>query len=345
MDNHQLSLLLKRYLLDECSDEEIAIIEHWYEKYESVTPVIDQMSEKEIGLLKSRMLAAISEKVDAFDSIPEETTTSVKIVSIYKKWWFRAISAAVILMILKISVFDGLLEKKKEQPDNRQVFVVNNTRKVLKKILSDGSVVWLKPNSKIGFPIKFAKNIRLISMDGECFFEISKNPERPFIIKSSHLITKVWGTSFKVKDYHSHTDAMVKVLTGKVSVVKNNKVSEPDKFKAVGEIMLTANQKVSYQQKDDRISTIKMADMQDMSEWKHLSLSFENEPLSEVVKKLKQSFNVDIVFENTSLENMHITADLTKLNLAEVLEVLKASMNIDYEISESKVSLIKSNKF
>ena len=95
--------------------------------------------------------------------------------------------------------------------------------------LSDGSSVILQPNSKLSYPKIFTGNERKVYLSGEGFFEISKNRKKPFFVYANEIVTKVVGTSFRVKAYPDQPDVEVIVRTGKVKVKSNELITAATK--------------------------------------------------------------------------------------------------------------------
>ncbi|WP_293306102.1 FecR family protein [Pedobacter sp. UBA5917] len=340
MNKFQLSQLLDRYLKGQCTPEEIAVINQWYEDYQNNPDFIDSLEEQQQVLLKDKMLNSIF--IKTHNHFPPSTTKIAKSndIAFFQTRWFRAAAVILIFIGAKFVILDPIAQQEVsvQTPLNSEVY--NRSKHIIKQVLEDGTIVWLKPNSKLIFPKKFASKARSVSMVGDCFFEVTKNPNRPFIIKSTHLVTKVWGTSFSILDNQEAKEAFVKVLTGKVSVSK--KGSEGDKSGAelsAQEIMLKPDQKALFTKANNSLIAENRPDMTDMGIWKQVNLSFDNDKLSEIVKELDRKFNVDIKIEDSTLSEKQMTADLDGLNLAEVLEVLKASMKLNYEINGKMISL------
>lgn len=291
------------------------------------------------------MLSHILNNMEPESPDPQIFTYERRTVPFFHKWWFRISAAAVILVVVKLTFFTTLSKNQHLSSGESSIQYTNNTHNIIKKTLPDGSLVWLKPNATLTLPKSFKKSSRNVSMNGECFFEITKNPSRPFIINSAHIVTKVWGTSFKIVDYRTYSEAIVKVVTGKVSVSKkSNSSTNVSTRLAPDEVILLPSQKAVYKLGEETIATDLKSDMQDMDQWKHIDLSFENDRLSVIVKELNNRFNVNIQIQGNRLSNELMTADLSGLNLPEVLEVLKASMSIDYDLNGSQISLKRNNQ-
>ncbi|WP_183564121.1 FecR family protein [Mucilaginibacter sp. SP1R1] len=341
MNKIQLSELLDKYFDGTCAPEEIEAIDQWFDQYERKPDFTKTLSDDKRELLKSKMFNAISAR-----TVIEEPVQKIAVVrSLVNNWWVRVAAAAVLLVVAKFLFIDkALLSNKLSQTANRDFVITNYTKNIVKQILPDSSVVWLSPNASITYPKFFQSKSRNVAMLGNCFFEVTKNPRRPFIINSAHIVTKVWGTSFRVLDNMNIAAAMVTVVTGKVSVSKKGSVAAKAGAKlSPDEVLLLPKQQVVYEKNTDALLTNKQADISALSIYKHIDLSFDNARLTTIVAVLNQKFNVDIKIQDEGLNKAVMTADLTSLNLPEVLEVLKTSMKLNYEISDDLIVLKKTN--
>ena len=335
MTKEQLAELMNKYREGTCTPEEAAILDQWYTSYQNKPDVLNTLPATEREHLQQRMYNQISARI----TVGNEVQLRRRVIPL----WLKMGVAAALTGFVMLFVWN-------RHPANNTTAVVaqswanvnNIGNSIIKQDLPDGSSVWLKPGSRLSYPKAFAKTLRSVKMQGEAFFEITKNPQRPFIIESKHIVTKVWGTSFRVVDNNNAQKATVTVLTGKVSVSKTG--SEAHKAGArllAGEVMLKPHQQVIYSQHDGSLTANPHADMGTMNLWKHIDLSFKNEKLTGIAAVLNQKFDVNIKVEDARLKDASMTADLTGLNLPEVLEVLKTSMNINYEIAEDDLIILK----
>jgi len=338
MNKVQLSELLEKYANGTCTSEEMDAINKWYDRYDDKLGFTGELPSNAHELLKTRMQTAIKAKI-----FGEDLTANVR--PMYRKWWVSAAAAAVVLIFVKLFFLNT--DVKPVQPIQMaftDLTITNHTKNILKQVLPDSSVVWLNPNASLSWPKKFIKASRNVVMKGDCFFEVTKDLKHPFIISSEHLVTKVWGTSFRVHDDTYFTAAKVTVLTGKVSVSKNGSAAAKVGLKLVAdEVMLHPNDEVVLTINDAQLVATRQADVSDLNLYKHINLSFENSRLTEIVAILNKKFDVNIKIRNEELEKAVMTADLNDLNLPEVLDVLKASMKLNYEISKDLIVLKKTN--
>jgi transmembrane sensor len=345
--NNPVSIeLLEKYINGKCTPEEVAVVKKWYFSFEDEHDLISDMNLSEERKLEEQIynrilnnIGFVEEEVELTEQ-PEEAPRRS-----YKMWYAAASIAAICLVFLGV-----LFIKKPAVTDYNQVadshvqelvLITNNTNQIYKTMLPDSSMVWLSPKAKINFPKKFDSRFRAISMTGECFFEVTKNPKRPFIIKSSSIITKVWGTSFRVRDGVINKEADVSVLTGKVSVSIKNKDNDDagtDYQLNKNEVMLYPHQKVIYLA-DKNVLKPESMDEPALQIWNRINLSFEGKPLSEIVPVLNAKFHVQIKVVNEKLNHYILNADMAGFNLPDVLEALKKSLNVNYELKNNIIEL------
>ncbi|QEC78544.1 FecR family protein [Mucilaginibacter ginsenosidivorax] len=338
MNEHQLSELLDKYLDGTCTSEEKQAIDNWFELHENEPGFTENLPEDKKEQLKRRMFNAISRR----DNV--NTPKSV-IKPLYKSRWLKIAAAAVLLVFAKVIIIDTLLAPAKFiETAAADMVITNRTKNIIKQLLPDSSVVWLSPEASLSYPKVFRAASRNVTMQGECFFEVTKNARRPFIISSEHIVTKVWGTSFRVLDMKNIATAIVTVITGKVSVSKKGSDADRSGAKlAAGEVMLLPKEEVVYSKNTDLLTASRQADISALNIYKHIDLSFENARLTEIVDVLNRKFDAHIKIQNEVLNKAVMTADLTGLNLPEVLEVLKASMKLNYEVTNDLIVLKKTN--
>jgi ferric-dicitrate binding protein FerR (iron transport regulator) len=332
--------LLEKYIKGECTQAEETLVKQWYASFEHEPDGISNMSFAEEQELEENLYQKILSDIAKADSDAEAITKPI--TRNIGKWYKIAGSAAVILIACTAAL--QILKAKSESssgPDlEKQIVVVtNNSGQIYKSTLPDNSSVWLSPHAQLRFPKKFAVASRNVSMQGECFFEISKNPKRPFIINSNAMITKVWGTSFLVRDNAQSNQADVSVLTGKVSVaIKSNHVTSANLER--GEVMLYPHDKVVCLVAEHVLKAQQAVNEPALQIWNRVNLSFDNKPLSQIIPVLNATYHVHITASSTKVAHYVLTADLAGFNLADVLEALKKTLNVNYQIKRDSIELV-----
>ncbi|RKR82936.1 FecR family protein [Mucilaginibacter gracilis] len=334
MDKIQIAELLDKYLKNNCTPEEADVVEAWYKQWEEQPDFTDTLADDKQRLLKERMFLIIRE-----NTVPKESVILPE-RKVHIKWWIGIAAAALLFVVLKFFVANNPVQDA--TGPRLAITFSNHTKNVLKQQLPDSSIVWLSPEASITWPQKFDAKYRDITMTGNCFFEVTKNPGRPFIISSEHMVTKVWGTSFRVIDGKNSAVVKVTVVTGKVSVSKRQALAPVAKLNS-NEVLLHPNEEVVLKSNTADLIASKNADVSDLALYDHIDLDFEKATLPYIVTVLNKKFAAHIIINSKQLNSAVMTASLTNLNLPEVLEVLKASMKINYEIEGDLIVLKKTN--
>lgn len=139
-------------------------------------------------------------------------------------------------------------------------------------MLADGTKLWVNSRTEAEVPTKFAGSTRDVNVDGEVFADVTKNPQQPFIIHTSCMDVTVKGTSFDVTAYSREREAAVVLVRGKVQVDTRRN----------GSMMVLPSERVSLA--NGRLSK-RTVDVSDYVSWKDNYLSFNDTPVSEVLKK------------------------------------------------------------
>jgi ferric-dicitrate binding protein FerR (iron transport regulator) len=188
--------------------------------------------------------------------------------------------------------------------------------------LPDSSVVFLNRNSKIYYKEDFNQKERIVKFEGEGFFEITKNSQKPFIIESNNSITKVVGTSFNLRTYVDEKLDEIDVVTGRVEY------SLKDLSRA---LILTVGQKgtISLEGSVLNLSKSESTDMNFMA-WKTNKLAFQKSNFEIVLATLERHFNVRVKASNPDILKCTFSGTFKNPNLKEILEVITLTRKITY---------------
>jgi len=221
----------------------------------------------------------------------------------------------------------------------------NNSAQPLKIKMEDGSVITLQPGSTIHFPAHFLSDKRETRLNGEAFFEVSKNPDRPFFVYYKNLVTHVLGTSFNIKTNNEKKQVEVAVVTGKVQVYENRD-SLLDKATKTNGVILTPNQKVIYKEEERQFTATVVNDplplVQPITNTTSLSAAFNfNEtPLQQIFQLLEKMYGLEIVVENDRIYSCLFTGNITQHGLFTKLDIICGSVNASYQVVGTRI-LIK----
>ena len=168
--------------------------------------------------------------------------------------------------------------------------------------LCDGTKIWANAGTVLLYPTHFEDKKREIYVDGEIYIDVTPNPEKPFIIKTSDMGVKVLGTSFNVSAYREDVEKSVVLVTGKVEVTASNGES----------VRILPNDR--FRQSTDKYVVDKV-NVEDYVSWKEGRLSFKNTELGGILKQLSRYYNVRIDYD----KQQQITCS-GKLNLDDTIE-------------------------
>ena len=269
----------------------------------------------------------------------------------WKKTWFRY--AAAILLVSLTSLFYYFQENQPQsvaityteliqQNADGLIEQTNNSDKPQLINLSDASSVLLQPNSKLSYPKSFSGNERKVFLSGEAFFEISKDKKKPFYVYANEVITKVYGTSFRVIAYSNQPNVEVLVRTGKVRVSSNKDIKNASKE----EVFLLPNQAARFIRKE--LAFEKILDItQDKpllstkNTIEQLSFEFNDIPVSQIFKTIEQGYLVQIDFPTDKLKECYLTTSLSDEPLPEKLKIICESLgnNTRYEMNGNQITI------
>ena len=193
--------------------------------------------------------------------------------------------------------------------------------------LPDGTEVWLNAESRITFPDEFSSGQREVEIDGEAFFDVKKDADRPFIVHTKYFTTKVLGTSFDVKAYREET-AHVVLVSGKVEVTAG---VGGTKTMAPGEMVAFDN--------DCKLRKTSV-DTYPYVQWKDGFFYFEKAPLGDIMRELGRWYNINIVFENTKKMDvrMQFVAEKTQ-SINEIVKSLNSLGGAKLTLGDNEITI------
>jgi transmembrane sensor len=217
---------------------------------------------------------------------------------------------------------------------------VNETGSPLQIHLNDGSTVSLENKSRLKYKRAYDKDsTRDVYLLGGAFFEVAKNPYKPFIVHTNEIVTEVLGTSFRVQAHEKNV--VVSVKTGKVSVYALQKEPSPNDKK--NGVILLPNQQVSYEREQQSFDK-KLVDIPELiiPSMTNDKFTFENTPIKEVFKTLESAYGIEILYNEERMINCFLTAPLGSEPLFEKLKIICQTIGARYEIIDTKVVISSS---
>ena len=193
--------------------------------------------------------------------------------------------------------------------------------------LSDGTKVWVNPDSKLSYLAHFSESERRIKLEGEAFFEVAKDPSRPFIVEANGMDIQAVGTSFNVKSYN--TEPKVQLSERKIKVRKNGQ-----------EIEIAAGNEVFS--KHGQLEAFKLDNPEGATAWKDGFFSFDGKSVVQILEELTRWYGIDVVY-HCKLDQKRYEGGINKNStLAQVCSALNDLTDYSFKIEQDK--LLVANK-
>lgn len=314
--------LIGKYFDFEATPEEISYLEHWV-KDSKENELLFKSYRKTLQLSHTKNLETQlnlnSEWEELSSKLSKNKTLEIKTESNSKKnrpLWFSI--AAGLLIIISFSVAFYLFQDKTILKQTR-----SNT---LALVLQDQSEIMLNRNSSIEYSNDYNLTERRVSLNGDAFFEVSPDKQKPFIVEAGDIEVKVLGTAFYIDSRNSSNNIEVFVKHGKVSVTEASGKS----------VILTAGEKAIYSKTSKTLNEAQNQNL-NFDSWKTKSLVFEQTPLEEVIKTINKTYYTNLTIENDTIKSIPLTASYQNKSLNAVLKILSESLDIIYVEKGKKI--------
>jgi ferric-dicitrate binding protein FerR (iron transport regulator) len=197
--------------------------------------------------------------------------------------------------------------------------------------LSDGSRVWLNAGSSITYPVAFVGNERKVQINGEGYFEVAHNADKPFVVSKGDVSVTVLGTHFNVNAYDDESDVRVTLLEGSVEVKSKvgsgkSKVIKPgEQAKVISNGQLTISKDV---------------DLDEVMAWKNQQFIFERLDLASIMRQLSRWYDIEVNYEGKMPSNKFSGIISRTRNISAVLEMLKGTGDLQFKVDGKIVTVL-----
>ena len=221
--------------------------------------------------------------------------------------------------------------------ESEMVVKTNATDVEMTVLLSDNSVATLAKGSSVRYPRQFAARERRVYLTGEAFFDVAKNPGQPFLVYTNETVTKVLGTSFRIKAFEGDNTEMVAVKTGRVSVYAKKEYETSQGTKPAG-VILNPNQQVVFNRKDNKLEKAVTANPVLLAESVvQKEQVFDDKPVAEAFDALAKAYGISIVYNAETLSNCMISAQFNEENLKQRLNAICQAIGACYDMENGRV--------
>lgn len=298
----ELKEILKRYVNNQASLNEKEAIDGWYDSlnFEAAT-----------------------------DLLLEQNNPADAPRRLWRKALTWSAAAAVVVLVSVAWFFNSKFSGPAEETIIRSAAT---ERKEVK--LADGTIVMLNTGSELRVSTDFDDTTRQVSLKGEGFFKVAKNPKKPFIIQSGHLKTQVLGTSFNISAYPNRERVKISVLTGRVKVSKST--GEMDQVLAK---QMQANETISYFPSTGKVE-MNSEDAALITSWKENKLYIDNASIKDMAELIEGFYHiqvVDLVKEQNSRDRY--TIRFNRESMKSVLEILTQLTKRDFTYTNNQITI------
>jgi ferric-dicitrate binding protein FerR (iron transport regulator) len=195
-------------------------------------------------------------------------------------------------------------------------------------VLPDGTRVWLNAASSLKYPTAFTGNERRVELTGEAYFEVSKDPSKPFNVKTASQTVTVLGTHFNINSYTDEGATKTTLLEGSVRVTRNT--GQSVKIKPGQQAVNTLNS----------IDINENANIDEAVAWKNGKFAFSNTDLQTIMRQLSRWYDVDVEYQGKTAQKHYMGRISRNVPVSQIFEILKTS-GLNFTINGRKI-IVKS---
>lgn len=323
-DINRIEELLPRYCEGLATDEERLLVEAWIDESEENRRVAKQIH----TLYLAADTMQVMKKVDTEKALTKVKGRMSDNESKRTTWWQWAQRAAAVLFIPLLVTLLVQNFGTDRQELAQMMEVKTNPGMMTSLTLPDGTVVFLNSESTLSYPSQFDGDVRNVTLQGEAYFEVAKNPEKKFIVSTSHQSQiEVLGTHFNVEAYEKEDRISATLVEGKIGFIFNQgNVSK--------KVLMDPGQKLVYDSKDSKVQLYATTGESELA-WKEGKIIFRNTPLEEGLRMLEKRYNVEFIIKNNRLKEDSFTGAFTNQRLERILEYFQLSSHIRWRYLDS----------
>ncbi len=300
IDHH----ILLRYFSGESSEEEKEQIRQWLES--------DEANKKKFIRERIRFDASV---------VIGENEDLVRPASLTRRMMINSLKvASVVLLLIGCSYFYNAYRMRELGELMQDIYVPPGSRTSI--TLSEGSTVWLNSNTTFKYPSLFSDE-RIVELDGEGFFEIAKDTDKPFIVHTDKYSIEVLGTSFNLESYDNGSHFETALFTGKVKLFKNQENSDT--------VFLSAGETATLIRDELVISPTNY----NLYRWKEGIIVIENESFEDIMALFEKYFDLKIVVQVEEVKELGYWGKFRMADgIDHALRVLQKDFSFTYKREE-----------
>lgn len=333
MDGKQIPYeLLAKYLSRQVTPAEQEQVRLWLAEDAAHPALLEKLRTQWEAVRMDTSGYVIPDKAMVWTKIQDRIRQKVKQVPLYPRSFLIRVSSIAALVALVLGFALSFLFDRQEtswQAAGLENVVMAPPGQKTQLVLPDGTEVWLNSGSRLSYNYQYSTRDRVVSLEGEAFFDVKKDTRYPFIVKAGAVDVKVHGTAFNVSAYADEENVMVSLLRGKVSLLS-----------AAGQNLLTylSPDQAATVSKKDLSCQVTDCDAEIEASWHLNLLKFEGVSSEKVWKKLGRWYGVDITLSNVNPSKAYWFTVKTE-SLTELLEMINRITPIEYKLNGEEVTV------
>lgn len=192
--------------------------------------------------------------------------------------------------------------------------------------LSDGTIVYMNSDSELKYTDRFVGKKRIVQLKGEAYFEVSKNKDRPFIVQTSTMDVRVYGTEFNVMAYEDENLVQTTLAEGSIGIQLKNESG------IIQSEMLKPNMQLEYRRGDVK-GSVRNVQASLYTGWKDGKFQFNNEKLGSIMRKLSRWYGVNFFTQNQAVQDIRFSGEMKRFDDFEtILNLLEYGSDVEFEV-------------
>lgn len=241
------------------------------------------------------------------------------------KSWLQ-VAAACIIIVLSLVNYNMIHNKKQLSTQNFKVSAEKGQRAFI--TLPDSTKVWLNSDTKVSYPADYGMKERHVTLVGEAYFEVTKNPAKRFIVEAKGMQVEALGTAFNINAYRDDNKIIASLFSGSVRVSYDDHVAILKPYESVEVDLLSRN----FSQYTDE-------SMQNIAPWRENEITFDGESLEEIARIMNRLYNITIYIEDESLKKECYVGTIRNNSLENFIDIINLTTPVVYEYKGDTVFL------
>jgi ferric-dicitrate binding protein FerR (iron transport regulator) len=318
--------LLDRFMKGDISSEEKSLLAEWLNTDVSYEDIVALYQKRWQETCDSQIPADISERMfmQIKRLIAEFERKKTK-KPLFMRPWLQYAASIALAITIGLSVYLFRQNRSSEETLQAEVkeYVVNADKGQKSSIiLPDGTKIWLNSYTKITYSSDYGISDRTLSLTGEAYFEVVKDPTKRFIVKAGEMEVEALGTAFNVKAYNEDARIVATLLSGSVQTTVAGKTAR-----------LAPDQSASFNRENKQLSIDDSENAADALIWRKDELILKNQTLEEIAVILNRLYNVEIIFESEATKKHSFSGIVKNNSLKNVIETIGLTAPVSFEIT------------